>query len=134
MEKKTNAMEEKTNAWIILILGIPLLFFFIWIGNRDLKPYFKGSVVNAVVSGRLCGFKTQWIYCTYQGQEYSLSVGKQTCRNLPDGEILTIRLLPGVRRAYFPDDNPVIVVIIGIVSMIAAITYAVHKLYTLPRS
>ncbi len=27
MEKKTNAMEEKTNAWIILILGIPLLFF-----------------------------------------------------------------------------------------------------------
>ncbi len=26
MEQKTNAMEEKANAWIILILGIPLLF------------------------------------------------------------------------------------------------------------
>lgn len=128
MEQKNNA-DDIASAWAILIIGIPTLLLVMYIGHLNLQSYFKGKVVNAVVSGTDCGFRNNWLYLTYQDQEYSLCVGREKCRNSVIGEVIPVRLLVGNYIVYFPDENPFVLIVIICACFTLSIVYALRTLY-----
>jgi hypothetical protein len=127
--KKSN---EKVGYWIILSISIFLFIITVCTINLELKPYFKGTIVDATVIGRSCDSKkTNWLYVSYQGKKHSIAIRRGMCQTIPEGEVLKVRLVHSVDIAYFPHQNPVILWIFKSVFLIFFICYSIYNLYTL---